>query len=181
MGAAVLSEEPHRDHAATTTLTSASVPSPSPSPRTTSTAATPPTPVTPVTLAPVTLTPVSETTDASESAHPASLSLSAGTIRASHILVAYAGASASRETRSRAEARARAKGARARTATGEPFGLIAREYSDDATRSRGGDLGAFSRSKFPASFTAAAFALEPGEISDVVETRFGFHVIRRTQ
>ncbi len=80
------------------------------------------------------------------------------------------------------DARARAEEALSRLAQGESFEPLALEYGDDATRSRGGDLGTFTRRKFPAAFTSAAFALEPGETShSVVETRYGFHVIRRTQ
>lgn len=104
-----------------------------------------------------------------------------GMVRASHILVAYAGASASDQTRSREEARARAEAALLRVRQGADFVQLAAEYGDDATRARGGDLGAFSREKFPAAFTGAAFALEPGATSAIVETRYGFHIIRRTQ
>ncbi|MDB4946424.1 MAG: Foldase protein prsA 4 precursor 5, partial [Labilithrix sp.] len=102
-------------------------------------------------------------------------------IRASHILVAYAGAMSSEQTRSREEARARAEECLQRVRQGEDFVQLAAEYGDDATRARGGELGAFSRARFPAPFTSAAFALEPGGTSDIVETRYGFHIIRRTE
>jgi peptidyl-prolyl cis-trans isomerase NIMA-interacting 1 len=115
------------------------------------------------------------------SSPPAKAPPGAGMIRASHILVSYAGASAAASTRSREEARARAEELAGRLARGEDFATLAAEYGDDATRTRAGDLGAFSRQKFPASFTAAAFALAPGQTSGIVETRYGFHVIRRTE
>lgn len=67
----------------------------------------------------------------------------------------------------------------ARARDGEDFAALAREVSDDyATRQVGGDTGFFQRGQMAPSFEAAAFALEPGEISGVVETSFGVHIIR---
>ena len=103
------------------------------------------------------------------------------TVRASHILIAYAGARASAVPRSRAEALARAEEALAKLGAGGDFAQLAAEYGDDATREGGGNLGSFSREKFPAAFTATAFALAPGETSGIVETPFGFHIVRRTK
>jgi len=66
-----------------------------------------------------------------------------------------------------------------RARAGEDFAALAREFSDDyATRQSGGDTGFFQRGQMAPQFEAAAFALEPGEISDVVETSFGVHIIR---
>jgi parvulin-like peptidyl-prolyl isomerase len=62
---------------------------------------------------------------------------------------------------------------------GEDFAALARELSDDyATRQAGGDTGFFQRGQMAPAFEAAAFALEPGKISEVVETSFGTHIIK---
>jgi len=61
---------------------------------------------------------------------------------------------------------------------GEDFAELAREYSDDSTRMNGGDVGFFYRGQMLPAFEAAAFALPPGEISDIVETNYGLHILR---
>ncbi|HEX8129669.1 MAG TPA: peptidylprolyl isomerase [Pyrinomonadaceae bacterium] len=59
------------------------------------------------------------------------------------------------------------------------FANLAREYSDDAaTRERGGDLGTFARGAHTRAFDDAAFKLKPGEVSEVVETEYGYHIIK---
>ncbi len=68
--------------------------------------------------------------------------------------------------------------ARARLDAGEAFADIAREYSDDASAATGGDLGWFGRGAMVPEFEEAAFALEPGEVSGIVPSRFGFHIIQ---
>lgn len=71
-----------------------------------------------------------------------------------------------------------AEALRARAAAGESFDALAREHSQDpGSAVRGGDLGFFSRGRMVQPFEEAAFQLQPGEISPVVETPFGFHVI----
>lgn len=105
-----------------------------------------------------------------------------GYIAARHILIAYDGAvgASDKVRRSRAEARGLAESLRQRALAGESFEALARQYSDDGSAARGGDLGAFSRGTMVQAFEDAAFALpEDGGISDVVETEFGFHVIQR--
>ena len=68
-----------------------------------------------------------------------------------------------------------------RLAAGEDFSELARELSEDAgTREQSGDLGFFRRGQMVPEFEDVAFALEPGEMSDLVRTDFGFHVILAT-
>jgi peptidyl-prolyl cis-trans isomerase SurA len=77
------------------------------------------------------------------------------------------------------EAKAFANRLRDSILSGVPFGDIARRHSaDPGSAANGGDLGFAERGKFVPSFEAAAFALEPGEISLPVESPFGFHVIQ---
>lgn len=62
---------------------------------------------------------------------------------------------------------------------GADFAAVAKEVSDDkATKDQGGDLGFIARGRAEETFENAAFALQPGEISDVVETRYGLHVLK---
>lgn len=63
---------------------------------------------------------------------------------------------------------------------GESFASLAEQYSMDGTRKRGGDLGFFGRGMMVREFEQAAFALKVGELSPVVKTQFGYHIITRT-
>lgn len=98
------------------------------------------------------------------------------TARARHVLVRLepgAGEAA------RAEARKRAQSILDDARKGEDFATLAERYSEDPTaRGAGGDLGDFRRGQMVKSFEDAAFALKPGQISDIVETEYGFHVIK---
>jgi len=79
----------------------------------------------------------------------------------------------------RAAIREQMKPILARARAGEDFAALAREYSDDfATKAIGGDTGLFARGKMVPAFERVAFSLEPGEISDPVETVFGVHILR---
>ncbi len=61
---------------------------------------------------------------------------------------------------------------------GADFGELAKKYSDDGSAREGGNLGWTSRGSFVPEFEGAAFQLEKGEVSDVVETEYGFHIIQ---
>jgi hypothetical protein len=68
---------------------------------------------------------------------------------------------------------------RQRAVAGEDFAQLAQQHSQDpGSAARGGDLGFFGRGRMVAPFDEAAFALQPGQISDVVESPFGYHIIR---
>jgi hypothetical protein len=100
---------------------------------------------------------------------------------ASHVLVTYAGAvnALPNIARSREEARARAEEVRAKVLAGEDFAGLARAYSDDSTGPRGGSVGGFMDGTMVAPFEAAVKGMPVGQISEVVESPFGYHVIRR--
>ncbi|MEK9509427.1 peptidylprolyl isomerase [Gemmatimonadota bacterium Y43] len=97
-------------------------------------------------------------------------------VRARHILFGFPLQATDAE---RDSVRAEAQTIRDRIAAGESFEDLARQYSQDpGSASSGGDLGFFRRDEMVEPFAVAAFELEPGELSEVVETPMGFHVIR---
>ncbi len=102
-------------------------------------------------------------------------------IAARHILVTWTGSEGAPigTLRTRAEARRRIEDARARILAGEAFEALAQSLSDDPSRARGGFLGSGEAGTWAPAFEAAAFALAVGQVSEVVETDFGFHLIRR--
>jgi parvulin-like peptidyl-prolyl isomerase len=84
--------------------------------------------------------------------------------------------------RTKEEAKKRAEGILAKARKGEDFGKLADASSDDpSAKLNHGSLGKFSRAQMVKPFADAAFALKPGEVSPLVETPFGFHVIKRTE
>lgn len=104
-----------------------------------------------------------------------------GTVRASHILFAYQGSGVAGVTRSKEEALKLAQEILARAKAGEDFAELANTYSDDGGGEGGGDLGFFGRGRMVRPFEDAAFRLRPGQISGIVETQYGYHIIMRTQ
>ncbi len=64
--------------------------------------------------------------------------------------------------------------------SGEDFGQLAKDYSSCGSASDGGNLGEFGKGMMVKSFEDAAFALEVGQISNIVQTQFGLHLIKRT-
>ena len=62
--------------------------------------------------------------------------------------------------------------------SGEDFAELAKQYSEGPTGPMGGDLGAFARGRMVKPFDDAVFSMNEGEISDIVESQFGFHVIK---
>ncbi|MBX3251336.1 MAG: peptidyl-prolyl cis-trans isomerase [Myxococcales bacterium] len=101
-------------------------------------------------------------------------------IRASHILLMYAGSMRSTASRSKAEAEQQIGDIHQKITGGADFAALARAHSDCPSGSSGGDLGAFGRGQMVKAFEDAAFALDVGSVSDVIETPFGYHVIQRT-
>ncbi len=75
------------------------------------------------------------------------------------------------------EARKKTEEILARAKKGEDFASLAEQYSEGPTAKKGGDLGYFPRGRMVKEFEDAAFSLKPGEISPVVRTQFGFHII----
>ncbi len=105
-------------------------------------------------------------------------------IGAAHILIAYKGSmrAAPTITRSKPEAQRLANTVLNQAKGGANFGDLAVKYSDDPSAKQGkGILGKFGRNQMVKPFADAAFALKPGELSGIVETPFGFHIIKRTE
>ncbi len=93
-------------------------------------------------------------------------------IRARHILITLNGKTEEEAKNKIDEIYAKAK------KTPQNFSNMAEEYSDGPSALRGGDLGYFSRTEMPQSFSDAAFDLDIDEISEPVQTRFGYHIIK---
>ncbi|MEW6744091.1 MAG: peptidylprolyl isomerase [Planctomycetota bacterium] len=64
---------------------------------------------------------------------------------------------------------------------GADFAGLAEERSDDASREHGGDLGTFARDEIHPRIAEAVFKLAVGKITDIIETEYGFHILKRTQ
>ena len=100
-------------------------------------------------------------------------------LNARHILLQFEGTARSRSDRSKAATMALMEQIKTRLSGGESFADLATEFTDDPSgKSSGGDLGWFGWGKMVGPFQEAAFKLNPGEVSDVVETSFGLHIIK---
>ncbi len=98
-------------------------------------------------------------------------------VRASHIL---AKADPNATEPQKGEARKKIEEVQRKVKKGEDFADLAREFSEGPSNVNGGDLGFFGRGQMVKPFEDAAFALKPGEVSDIVETQFGYHLIKVT-
>ena len=96
-------------------------------------------------------------------------------VRASHILVSVDSKGGASQ---KAEARKKIEKIQQKLHKGEDFAALAKEFSQCPSSAKGGDLGYFKRGQMVKPFEEAAFALNPGEVSDIVETRFGYHLIK---
>jgi len=96
-------------------------------------------------------------------------------VKASHILIQVAPDAGDEE---KLAARKKIEEVQIKIEAGDDFAELARQYSEGPSNVNGGDLGYFDRKKMVKPFSDAAFALKPGEVSDIVETRFGFHLIK---
>ena len=97
-------------------------------------------------------------------------------VKARHILIKV-DQNARDEDKKKAEEKA--KGILARVKKSEDFAKLAKELSEDTgSKENGGDLGFFARGRMAKDFEEVAFKLKPGEISDLVKTRYGYHIIK---
>ncbi|MDY6972619.1 MAG: peptidylprolyl isomerase [Thermodesulfobacteriota bacterium] len=96
-------------------------------------------------------------------------------VQASHILIKL---DPQADESQRAEAQKRIVEIQAKLEKGGDFEDLAREFSQGPTSANSGDLGYFGRGQMVKPFEEAAFALSPGEVSGIVETKFGFHLIK---
>lgn len=107
-------------------------------------------------------------------------------VRASHILISTDAGGGGDENDekdkkplSKEEARKKAESILERVRKGEDFAKLATENSDDpGSKTKGGDLDFFAKGAMVKPFDDVAFALKPGEVSDIVETEFGYHIIK---
>jgi len=98
-------------------------------------------------------------------------------VQARHILIKV---DLQADQTARAEARKKLENVQQKLHKGEDFAALAKEFSQCPSSADGGNLGSFKRGQMVKPFEEAAFALKPGEVSDIVETKFGYHLIEVT-
>ena len=96
-------------------------------------------------------------------------------VKARHILIKSQSDASESDQK---EAKDKIEAAQKRLEDGEKFAKVAKDVSEGPSSKKGGDLGFFSKGRMVKGFEDAAFGLEPGEVSDVVKTRFGYHLIK---
>ncbi|MAY80256.1 MAG: hypothetical protein CL930_05655 [Deltaproteobacteria bacterium] len=102
-------------------------------------------------------------------------------VHVAHILVQWEGLKRTTSERSQEEANERVQQALAELNSGSLFSDVAKKYSDGPAGIRGGDLGWFQQGQMVPQFDNAAFALTAGQTSGVVESPYGYHIIRRIE
>jgi peptidyl-prolyl cis-trans isomerase C len=117
-----------------------------------------------------------EATKAYYDEHPQSFNQPAQ-VKASHILIKV---DAKADEAQKTAAHKKIEGIQARLKKGEDFAALAKENSQCPSNAQGGDLGFFEKGRMAKSFEDAAFSLETGKVSDIVETPFGYHLIKVT-
>tara|TARA_B100001094_G_C17748811_1_gene584756 strand:+ start:225 stop:545 length:321 start_codon:yes stop_codon:yes gene_type:complete len=101
-------------------------------------------------------------------------------VTASHILIMHEESARSSEARTKEDAQAMIEDVKTKILDGADFAELAGEISDCPSGSKGGSLGTFGRGQMVKIFEDIAFGLDIDEISDIVETEFGFHIIQRS-
>ena len=101
-------------------------------------------------------------------------------VRASHILLMYQGSSRSTATRTKEQAAQQIAQLKAQIDAGADFADLARQHSDCPSRAQGGDLGPFGHGQMVGPFEDATFGMPVDGTNGIVETQFGYHIIRRT-
>lgn len=104
------------------------------------------------------------------------------TVTASHILISTQDSDGNElSEKKKAEAKKKAEEVLQKAKDGEDFAKLAKKYSDDSSNAEnGGELGSFTYQEMVEEFSEAAFKLDKGEISDIVETTYGYHIIKVT-
>ncbi len=103
------------------------------------------------------------------------------TVKASHILIKPQTDPNTDPNQAKAKAKAKTEDLLKQVKGGADFAALAKEHSACPSAARGGDLGSFAKGQMVKPFEDAAFALEPNQVSGVVETQFGYHIIKVTE
>ena len=96
-------------------------------------------------------------------------------IKASHILIKV---EPDADEMKKSEAKQKIKNIQQKLNKGEDFATLAKEFSEGPSKNNGGDLGYFQRGQMVKPFEDVAFALKTEDVSDIVETQFGYHIIK---